>query len=89
MDRSFNRGYTDYFVNQRTEKIGSWESPKSKGQYIGKVTEVKEKGYSIENADLFNNGDGLYFINEEGEADGVQINIVLNNMIFPNNYKPI
>jgi len=89
MDRSFNRGYTDYFVNQRTEKIGSWESPKSKGQYIGKVTEVKEKGYSIENADLLNNGDGLYFINEEGEADGVQINIVLNNMIFPNNYKPI
>ena len=28
MDRSFNRGYTDYFVNKRKEKIGSWESPK-------------------------------------------------------------
>ncbi|MDG2433524.1 peptidase U32 family protein, partial [Flavobacterium sp.] len=25
MDRSFNRGYTDYFVNQRKEKIGNWE----------------------------------------------------------------
>jgi len=89
MDRSFNRGYTDYFVNQRKERIGSWESPKSKGQYIGKVLEVKDKGYIIENADMLNNGDGLYFINEEGEADGVQINIVLNNMIFPNNYKQI
>ena len=89
MDRSFNRGYTDYFVNQRKERIGSWESPKSKGQYIGKVLEVKDKGYIIENADMLNNGDGLYFINEEGEADGIQINIVLNNMIFPNNYKQI
>ena len=44
MDRSFNRGYTDYFVNQRKEKIGSWESPKSRGQYIGKITEVTPKG---------------------------------------------
>ncbi len=41
MDRSFNRGYTDYFVNHRTEKIGSWDSPKSQGQVIGKVLEVK------------------------------------------------
>ena len=37
LDRSFNRGYTDYFVNERHNKIGSWESPKSKGQYIGKL----------------------------------------------------
>ena len=43
MDRSFNRGYTDYFVNKRTEKIGSWESPKSQGQLIGKLLEVIEE----------------------------------------------
>jgi putative protease len=89
MDRSFNRGYTDYFVNQRKEKIGSWETPKSKGQYIGKVLEVKPKGYIIENADLLNNGDGLQFINEEGVSDGIQINTVLNNFVIPNNYKEI
>ena len=35
LDRTFNRGYTDYFVNERHQSIGSWESPKSKGQYIG------------------------------------------------------
>ena len=89
MDRSFNRGYTDYFVNKRTEKIGSWESPKSKGQYIGKVTDITPKGYFIENADQLNNGDGLYFINENGEGDGAQINVILNNLVIPNNYKPI
>ncbi len=89
MDRSFNRGYTDYFVNKRKEKIGSWESPKSKGQYIGKITEVTPKGYFIENAEELNNGDGLYFVNPAGEGDGVQVNVILNNLVIPNNYKEI
>jgi 23S rRNA 5-hydroxycytidine C2501 synthase len=89
MDRSFNRGYTDYFVNQRKEKIGSWESPKSKGQYIGKITEITPKGYFIENAEDLNNGDGLYFLNNQNESDGIQVNVVLNSFVIPNNYKEI
>ncbi|WP_026998168.1 peptidase U32 family protein [Flectobacillus major] len=89
MDRSFNRGYTDYFVNKRKEKIGSWESPKSKGQYIGKVLEIKANGYIIENYEILNNGDGLYFVNENGEADGAQINIIFNNIVIPNTFKPL
>ena len=89
MDRSFNRGYTDYFVNKRTEKIGSWESPKSQGQLIGKLIEVKANGYVIENSDLLNNGDGLYFINENGEPDGAQVNIIINNIVVPNTFKPL
>lgn len=89
MDRSFNRGYTDYFVNQRKEKIGNWESPKSQGQLIGKVTELKANGYVIENSEKLNNGDGLYFINAEGIADGVQINIIVNDIVVPNTFKNI
>jgi collagenase-like PrtC family protease len=89
MDRSFNRGYTDYFVNKRTEKIGTWESPKAQGQLIGKLLEVKANGYVIENYEKLNNADGLYFINENGEADGVQINIIINNIVVPNTFKPL
>jgi collagenase-like PrtC family protease len=89
MDRSFNRGYTDYFVNKRTEKIGSWESPKSQGQYIGKLIETKANGYIIENFEKLNNGDGLYFINENNEPDGMQINIIVNNIVVPNTFKNI
>ncbi|HSY61006.1 MAG TPA: U32 family peptidase, partial [Cytophaga sp.] len=89
MDRSFNRGYTDYFVNHRTQKIGSWDTPKSQGQVIGKVTAVKKNGYVIENSDKLNNGDGLYFINEAGEADGAQINTIENNVVIPNTFKSI
>lgn len=89
MDRSFNRGYTDYFVNKRTEKIGSWESPKSQGQLIGKLIEVKANGYVIENYEQLNNGDGLYFMNGDGEPDGAQVNIIINNIVVPNTIKPI
>jgi putative protease len=89
MDRSFNRGYTDYFVNKRTEKIGSWDSPKSQGQLIGKLIEVKANGYIIENHELLNNGDGLYFMNENGEPDGAQVNIIINNVVVPNTFKSL
>jgi putative protease len=87
LDRSFNRGYTDYFVNHRRERIGSWESPKSQGQYIGKLLEIKANGYRIENYEQINNGDGLYFINEQGEADGMQVNIIVNDVVVPNELK--
>jgi len=89
MDRSFNRGYTDYFVNKRTEKIGSWESPKSQGQLIGKLLEVKASGYVIENSELLNNGDGLFFLNENNEPDGAQVNIIINDIVVPNTFKPL
>jgi putative protease len=42
----------------------------------------------IEN-ELLNNGDGLYFINEDGVADGVQINIIVNDIVVPNTFKNI
>jgi collagenase-like PrtC family protease len=89
MDRSFNRGYTDYFVNMRTQKIGSWDTPKSQGQYIGKFLGTKANGYLIENYEQLNNGDGLYFINAEGVADGLQVNIIVNDVVVPNSFKAI
>lgn len=89
LGRSFNRGYTDYFLNQRKEKIGSWESPKSKGQYIGKVLGNKLNGYLIENFEELNNGDGLYFLNEAGEADGAQVNIIIKDLVIPNHFKEL
>lgn len=89
MDRSFNRGYTDYFVNKRKEKIGSWESPKSQGQLIGKLLEIKANGYVIENFEKLNNGDGLFFVNEKGEPDGTQVNIIVNDVVVPNTFKPL
>jgi putative protease len=89
LDKSFNRGYTDYFVNERHQSIGSWESPKSKGQYIGKLIQTIGNSYEIENGNLLNNGDGLCFINENNEADGIHVNRAENGLVYPNVLKEI
>lgn len=89
MDKSFNRGYTDYFVNMRKERIGSWETPKSQGEYIGKILGKRANGYLIENVELLSNGDGLYFINEEGRADGDRVNIIVNDLVILNNVREL
>nr|WP_315245337.1 U32 family peptidase [uncultured Flavobacterium sp.] len=89
LNRTFNRGYTDYFVNERHASIGSWESPKSKGQYIGKLIRTVGNAYEIENGELLNNGDGLCFINENNEADGIYVNKAENGKVYPNVLKEI
>ncbi|SHF96445.1 peptidase U32 family protein [Flavobacterium johnsoniae] len=89
LSRTFNRGYTDYFVNERHSSIGSWESPKSKGQYIGKLIRTVGGAYEIENGELLNNGDGLCFINENNEADGIYVNKAENGKVYPNVLKEI
>lgn len=89
LSRTFNRGYTDYFVNERHASIGSWESPKSKGQYIGKLIRTIGEAYEIENGELLNNGDGLCFINENNEADGIYVNKAENGKVYPNVLKEI
>ncbi|MET3026414.1 U32 family peptidase [Flavobacterium sp. UW10123] len=89
LNRTFNRGYTDYFVNDRHSSIGSWESPKSKGQYIGKLIRTVGGAYEIENGELLNNGDGLCFINENNEADGIYVNKAENGKVYPNVLKEI
>jgi collagenase-like PrtC family protease len=89
LNRTFNRGYTDYFVNERHNTIGSWESPKSKGQYIGKLIRTVGNAYEIENGHVLNNGDGLCYINENNEADGIYVNKVENGLAYPNVLKEL
>ncbi len=89
LNKSFNRGYTDYFVNERHSSIGSWESPKSKGQYIGKLIKTIGNAYQIENGELLHNGDGLCYINENNEADGIYVNKVENGLAYPNVLKEL
>ena len=50
---------------------------------------IKANGYLIENSELLNNGDGLYFINEEGRADGDRVNIIVNDVVVPNNFRQL
>ncbi len=81
-DKTFNRGYTSYFINGKDEKIGSIDSPKSKGNFIGKVKSVGKKNFTISTNEVLVNGDGLCFYNAAGELVGMAVNKVEANTVF-------
>lgn len=82
-EKSFNRGFTSYFLNGRTPDITSFDSPKSKGEPVGVVKEIKGNSFTVAGVKQLNNGDGLVFINTRGELEGFRVNKVEENRIFP------
>ncbi|MEP6804918.1 MAG: DUF3656 domain-containing protein, partial [Flavobacterium sp.] len=55
----------------------------------GKLIRTVGNAYEIENGELLNNGDGLCFINENNEADGIYVNKAENGKIYPNVLKEV
>lgn len=82
VSRSFNRGFTDYFLYGRTTDIYSFGTPKSIGEKIGAVKEVGRGWLTVAGFKAFHNGDGLCFMNREGELEGYRVNRVENSRIF-------
>lgn len=81
--RSFNRGFTEYFLHGRTPDITSPQSPKSIGQPVGEVKEVRRDCIVVAGTVPFSNGDGLCFIDSEGRLQGFRVNRVESNHLYP------
>lgn len=81
--KTFNRGFTTYFLNGRQPDIASFDTPKAMGEYVGKVKEVRGNSFNVAGTATFENGDGLCFINEEHELEGFRINKAVGNRLFP------
>ena len=58
-DKTFHRGSTDYFVNERKADIGAFDSPKFIGLPVGEVLKVSKDHLDVESRELLTNGDGL------------------------------
>jgi len=82
-EKSFNRGFTTYLLNGRNKEITAFDSPKSVGEVIGKVKNIKGKTISVSGHKLLNNGDGLAFFNKQGELEGFKVNRAEANKIQP------
>lgn len=74
LDKTFNRGYTDYFLDKR-KKIRA----EGKGEFVGKVAQIKKNGFVISGFQP-NAQDGLFF--ENGES--CLVNKFENGIIYPN-----
>ena len=60
LEKSFNRGFTSYFVNGKREPMWNFESPKSMGERVGTIEKVLRDHFVIDlSVDALHNGDGL------------------------------
>lgn len=82
-DKSFNRGFTSYFLHGRVPEITAFDSPKSIGEEVGRVKEIKGNSFTVAGLKPIHNGDGLVFMNVKGELEGFRANRVETNRIFP------
>ena len=83
LQKTFNRGFTSYFLHGRQPDIASFDTPKAMGEYVGKVKEIRGNSFCVAGTATFANGDGLCFINVEHELEGFRVNKAVGNRLFP------
>ncbi len=82
--KSFNRGFTDYFLHGRADDIGSFNTPKSIGEPMGVITFVGKDYLTVRANSPFHNGDGVCAFTEDGKLVGFRINRAESERLFPN-----
>ena len=82
-EKSFNRGFTPFLLEGRTADITAFNTPKSLGEPVGTVKEIKGNSFTVAGLKQLSNGDGLVFFNRKGELEGFRVNRVEANRVFP------
>lgn len=76
LDKSFNRGFTEYFLHGRTNDVWNFNTPKSMGEHIGAVTRVTRNSLIVRTDAALSNGDGFVFLDGEEKLQGFRANRV-------------
>ncbi len=83
LDKSFSRGFTHYFLFGRERDIASFNTPKSLGEEMGTVKDVRTDCLTVAGVKPFHNGDGVCYLDEQGHLRGFRINRVAGNRLYP------
>ena len=78
LKKTFNRGYTSYFLNGRQADIFSPDTPKALGEFVGTVKEIRRDSFNVAGTSSFANGDGLCFL-----GSGFRVNRAVGNRLYP------
>ena len=87
-ERTFTRGYTDYFLRSR-QPMASFATQKSLGKRVGEVTSISRNSLVINANVQLTAGDGLCFLDSEGRLQGFLVNHVNGTTVVPNNMPDI
>ena len=77
--KSFNRGFTDYFLHGRTRDMANFATPKSMGERLSPPPLPIKEGsryLQLQSPTVIHNGDGLCFFDAEGQLHGFRVNRV-------------
>lgn len=81
--KTFNRGFTNYFLDGRKGNIASFDTPKAMGEYVGYVKELRRDSFTVAGTASFANGDGFCFLAADRKLEGFRVNRVEGNRLFP------
>ncbi len=91
--KSFNRGFTEYFLTERRpangERMASANTPKSQGEFMGSVTGTDGSLVMTDATGEFHNGDGLMFVAPDGTISGARVNEAYGNNLVLRNTMPL
>lgn len=90
LEKTFNRGYTDYFVRGRRTAMASLDTPKWTGVPVGTVSRVARSGHELKVrlSAILANGDGLGYFDASGRFHGFRLNRIDGDTLYPATPQP-
>ena len=82
-NKTFNRGYTSYFVAGRCVPVASLGSPKHVGEPLGSVKSVGRDSFTLDAPVPLHSGDGITFYDHDHHLEGSLVNKVQGPIVFP------
>ena len=73
-EKTFQRGFTDFFFNERQPDQSQPASPKSMGEKIGEVVYSDNNFIEVSSNKKIHTADGICFINDDGILEGFSVN---------------
>lgn len=85
--KTFNRGYTEYFLDGNPVDIASPDTPKFVGEPLGRVSDIKNGSFRLHGAERLHPGDGITFFGKDGVLAGSLVNGVKDGRVRADNLK--
>ena len=82
-DKTFNRGYTELFLDGKRGKWAAMDAAKSMGEMVGTVSSVGKSSIELKlnKGVVLGNGDGFSFVSKFGKVEGFRGDVCSGNTI--------
>ncbi|MDR0712476.1 MAG: U32 family peptidase [Prevotellaceae bacterium] len=81
-DKTFSRGFTTYFIDDKPQNMSSINTPKSLGEEIGAIWQVHNEYINVKLKVEVHAGDGICFFSKSDILHGTNVNRVDGSCLF-------